>query len=301
MPNMRQIVLQEMNEARYSRKHIDGYIREAIQDNPSMQDKIYQGVQLVEAYKAKTYYESKNLRIAQLAELNTLDMVTDLFVGIAYFQIEELFTSVTAQMAGRMRFSDKTDAIKTVAEILAILCATDAFDICKSDKQASLCLVSRIPLGKDLISFIENSQYLPPMVCEPLELSNNYESGYLSHNDSLILGKGNHHDGDICIDVLNLINKVQLRLDTEFLSTVEETPTFDLDNQKKTDQWNQFKKQSYIFYSLMVSQGNTFWLTNKVDKRGRIYCSGYHITTQGTAFKKASIELAKEELVTGVF
>jgi hypothetical protein len=298
---MRQIVLQEENEKRYDRKHIDGYIREAIQDSPIMQLKITQGVQLVEAYKAKTYYASKNLRIAQLAEIDTLEMVTELFIGIAYFQRDELFTSVTAQMAGRLKLSDKTDAIKTVAEILSILCATDAFDIGKTDKMASLCLISRIPLSKELISFIENSAYLPPMVCEPLELLNNYSSGYLTHKDSLILGQNNHHDGDICLDVLNTLNKVQLRLDTQFLSTVEEIPTFDLDSQKKMDQWNQFKKQSYNFYSLMANQGNTFWLTNKVDKRGRIYASGYHITTKGTAFKKAMIELAHEELVEGVF
>ena len=49
----------------------------------------------------------------------------------------------------------------------------------------------------------------------------------------------------------------------------------------------------------MVQCGNKFYLNHKVDKRGRIYCSGYHITTQGTAFKKASIELAHEEIVTG--
>jgi len=50
----------------------------------------------------------------------------------------------------------------------------------------------------------------------------------------------------------------------------------------------------------MVSQGNEFYLTNKVDKRGRIYSQGYHINTQGTSFKKAMIDLAHEELVTGM-
>jgi hypothetical protein len=161
-------------------------------------------------------------------------------------------------------------------------------------------LVSRIPLSSALIKFVENSSYLPPMVCEPLELTTNYCSGYLSHKDSLILGKSNHHDGDICLDVLNTINKVELQLDTKFLSTVEETPTFELDTPEKIAQWDRFKRQSYKFYSLMVSQGNRFYLTHKYDKRGRIYAGGYHINSQGTAFKKASIELAREELVEGM-
>jgi DNA-directed RNA polymerase len=93
---------------------------------------------------------------------------------------------------------------------------------------------------------------------------------------------------------------VKLRLDTQFLSQVEEEPTFDLDTREKMDAWSTFKKQSYKFYSLIAEQDNKFWLTHKVDKRGRIYASGYHITTQGSAFKKASIELAHEEVVTGV-
>lgn len=301
METMRQIVLQEENEARYSRKHIDGYIRTYINESPALQAKIVQGVELINQYKAKTYYESKNKRVAQLKDMDVTELVTDIFVGIAYFLREELFTSVTAQMAGRLEFSDKTDAIKTVAEILAILCSTDVFDISKANKMASLCIISRMQLPSDLVSFIENSCYLPPMVCEPVELINNMSSGYLTHNDSLILGNGNHHDGDLCLDVLNTINRVQLRLDTVFLSTVEETPTFDLDTPEKNEQWLRFKKQSYSFYRLMVDDGNQFYLTHKVDKRGRIYASGYHITTQGTAFKKASIELANEELVEGVF
>lgn len=138
------------------------------------------------------------------------------------------------------------------------------------------------------------------MVCKPLELTSNYSSGYLTHTDSLILGSGNHHDGQICLDVLNTINNVALKLDTDFLSTVEEEPTFALDTPEKVDQWAGFKKQSYAFYLLMATNGNVFHLCNKVDKRGRTYVTGFHISTQGTAFKKASIELANEELVLGV-
>ena len=300
METMREIVLQEMNEMRFNRKHIDAKIREEIKANPDMCDKMTQGVVLLQQYMAGSYYESKMKRIAQLVNLDLEAMVLDLFTGIAYCLRPELFTSVTAQLASRLKFSDKTEAITTVAEITAVLCATDAFDIEKANKMASLMVVSNIPLSERLVTFIEESQFLPPMVCEPLELTHNYSSGYLTHNDSLILGTGNHHDGDICLDVLNTMNKVALKLDTEFLSQVEEEPTFDLDTQDKLDQWTRFKEQSYMMYSLLASQGNQFYLNHKVDKRGRIYCHGYHVSTQGTSFKKASLEFAKEELVTGI-
>lgn len=300
MDTIKQVILQEENEARYNRKHIDGYIRDEIAASTVIQAKILQGVALLLAFINAQYYASKMVRLAQLKDLDLTELVTDIFVGVAYYQREELFTSVSASMASRLKFSDKPEAIKTMAEILAVLCATDVFDINKAGKMASLVLQSRIPLSEELLKFINDSAYLPPMVCEPLELVNNYSSGYLSHKDSLILGNGNHHDGSLCLDVLNTINKVAFKLDIAFLSSVEEEPTYELDTPEKILQWGNFKRQSYSFYSLMVSQGNEFYFTNKVDKRGRIYSQGYHLNPQGPAFKKAMLELSKEELVTGM-
>ena len=54
-----------------------------------------------------------------------------------------------------------------------------------------------------------------------------------------------------------------------------------------------------VFITLLAKQGNQFYLTHKVDKRLRLYAQGYHVTTQGSPFKKASIELHKEEIVNG--
>lgn len=297
-------ISQECNEKRFNRKHIDGYIREAIQADPIMQDKIALGVQLVQEYinKAKDleYYNSKNVRVSQLINMDLLTLVTDMFVGIAYCLREELFTGVTSQMASRLRFSDKTEAITTTAELMAVLCNTDAFDIRKKGKYASLVIISRIELSDKLVKFIDESQYLPPMVCEPLELTTNFDSGYLTHNDSLILGSGNHHDGDICLDVLNTMNRVELTLNLAFLCKVEEEPNEPLVTQMQIDNWKAFKKQSYRFYDLIQSQGNVFHMTHKVDKRGRAYSQGYHINPQGASFKKAMIELANAEYIEGV-
>lgn len=328
---------QQMNEERYSRRSIDGKLREYITSTPAIMDKVAYGICLLEEYRSKLYtYEkeqedgstiemphvSKNRRVAQLAGMNLEHLVVDTFVGIAYCLKEELFTSVTAKMAGRLRFDVKGDAIITTAEIVGVLCRTDAFDIRKGSKMASMVVQSRIPLTDELIDFIEQSQYLPPMVCEPLPLRSNFDSGYLTHKDSLILGSGNHHEGDICLDALNIMNKVALSLDLDFLCKVEEMPSeitieamkknaakrgkiiSDAEAQVKVTQalenWKGFKKQSYRFYSLMAQQGNTFWLTHKCDKRGRAYAQGFHISTMGSSFKKASLEFATQEYVTGV-
>lgn len=297
MDTIKQIVRQEIIEQEFNRKHIDAKIRLEIEENPSMVAKLDHGVALVKNYMAGEYHESKMKRMEQLRHLDTRTLVLEIFIGIAYVQQPQLFTAIVGQMANRMQFADQRDAILTMSELIAILCETDAYDLYKESKAASIQVVSRVPLSERTVKFIEKSEYLPPMVCKPLELTHNFSSGYLTHNDTLILGTGNHHDGDICLDVLNTMNGVALRLDTEFLSTVEEEPTFDFENPGQTQQWLRFKAQSYEFYKLMVDAGNRFYLTHKVDKRGRIYSQGYHIHSQGTAFKKAMLELADEELI----
>jgi hypothetical protein len=292
---------QEFNEKRYNRKFIDCMIRQEIDESKEIQQAIDKGVELLQKWLSKTYYESKNLRLEAVKHMDLRTLVNDIFVFIAYFQYEELFTSVTAQLAGRLGFDDKQSAITTMAEIVAVLADTDVYDLFKEGTYASVMVRSNMYFSDQLNDFIENSQYLPPMVCEPNELKHNRSSGYLTvQNDSLILGSGNHHEDDICLDVLNTLNKTELQLDTEFLSQFEEEPTYDLITLQQKDLWKRYKIQCYRFYELMVSQGNRFHLTHKVDKRGRIYAQGYHITTQGTSFKKASIDLYKEEVVTGV-
>lgn len=294
------VLLQERHECWYNRRHIDAKIRKAITCNSVMREKMAQGYDLLQIWLNGSYYESKMKRLAALNFVDLDELILDIFVGVAYFRRQELFSSAAAILAHRLNFSDRVDAVTTVAEILAVLCQTDAFDILKADKMASLMLVSRIPLPMELVAFMEGSEILPPMICKPLELTHNYSSGYLTHNDSLVLGSGNHHNGDICLDALNIMNSVALKLDKQFLSTVEEMPTFALDSPEKRDNWSRFKVQSYTFYSMLARTGASLYLTHKVDKRGRAYAMGYHINTQGSPFKKASLELHHEELVEGV-
>lgn len=291
---------QEFIEKRYNRKFIDAMIRKEIAESQGLQDAIKHGVHLLSKWLSGDYYESKNLRLEAVKHLDLKKLVTDIFVGISYFKHPELFTSVTAQLAARLDFSDRADAITTMAEMVAVLTETDVFDINKEGKYDSLYVVSNISFDAELTQFIENSEYLPPMVCTPMPLRSNRNGAYLTFNDSLILGSGNHHEGDICLDTLNLMNAVELKLDTEFICKFEEVPTYDVITPKQKKMWKEYKVQNYRFYCMLADFGNQFHLTHKVDKRGRAYAQGYHVTTQGTAFKKACIDLYNEEVVTGI-
>lgn len=291
--------MQSSNEYLYCRKHINNYLDQAIRENPDSEAKVVQGVQLLSDWLEGQYHLSKMARLAQLDVLHLEQMVRDIFVGICYCQTPELFVSVTAQLASKVGFDDHRDSILTMAEMVAVLCETDAFDIIKGDQAESLKIQSNIVLPLELLDAIERSVYIPPMVCEPREITNNFESPYLTFNDCQILGRGNSHMGDICLDVLNLQNSIPLKLAVDFLSTVEEEPSSPLDSMDKQREWAAFKRQSNRLYLHLVRQGNRIHLTHKVDKRGRLYAQGYHINSQGSAYKKAMLELHQEEVVNG--
>lgn len=308
--------LQTSNEHRFGRKHIDKSIRRETNASAVIAHKVIHGTALIRAWLAKDHYPEKTKRLEQIQGLDIPELVSELFVGIAYVQTPELFTSISAQLANRLNLTDKREGIQTVAEILAVLCETDAFDIFKLGRNTSLMLQSRMVLSKQLMTFIEESICLPPMVCEPDILTNNRQSGYLTHNESVILKRHNHHDDEVGLDVINLQNQVPLALNERLIRAFEEPEPVSLhtlenaqllsafDQQTLLDakeaDWTFFKEQSLAIYALMVGQGNRFWLTHKVDKRGRLYATGYHINTQGTKFKKAIVELANKETVHGM-
>jgi hypothetical protein len=294
------IDMQLLNEETYSKARVDRLIEEEVLGDPAVQERVQMGVNLINEWLTGEYYESKQNRLNQLKSMNIQRIVEQIFVVSAYSQAPDLFTSVTGMVASRLKFADKADSIKTVAELMAVLLPTGVYQLTKNDTYSSIYVKSNFMLSEVVIKDYQRSQYLPPVVCEPKQLKSNKDSIYSTKRGSLILGSGNHHDGDICLDVLNSKNKTPLCLDTDFLSTYEEVPKKPLDDPEKVRNWNDFKLHSYRFYALIANQGNKFYLENEVDFRGREYVHGYHITTQGTSFKKASIEFYDKEVIEGV-
>lgn len=292
--------LQLQIEKDYSRKHINSKIIKIVNDSEDVQGRIDLGVTLVENLIQGTYYESKEKRLRQLKSLNIRELVSDIIVATCHFQVPELFVSAVSQLTHHLGFDDKEDAIKTMSELLAVLCETNLFDIIKPSKYESLVLQSCIQLPEDFMKYVDNVGFLPPMVVEPKKLKTNYDSAYLTHKESVLLGPGNHHNGNTCLDTLNIINSVPLKLATDFISLVPEEPQKERITQEQEHDWNVFRDRSLEMYGLIVSCGNKFWFNHRYDKRGRVYSTGYHIHTQGSPYKKASIELYDEELVEGV-
>lgn len=174
----------------------------------------------------------------------------------------------------------------------------------KFDRERNqLIVIHDIPheLQRELDCF----QYPLPMVCVPNELRTNRDTGYITARGSVIL-RDNHHDEDICLDHLNRMNKVALRVNSHTANMIanrwrnldkpkeEETPA---DFAKRKKAFEKFDATVRYVMKLLYEAGNHFFLTHKYDKRGRTYCQGYHVNYQGAPWNKAVIELAYPEAV----
>lgn len=291
--------IQLANEYRFSKKFIDKYLEKELLSNDDVVNRIDKSVELIRQWLNKEHYESKTKRLNQLKSLNLHKLVLDVLVKTMYCQTPELFTSVSSQIASKLGFNNKLEGIKTAAELLVVICETDCYDIKRQRKQDSWYVVSNITPSALVLEYVRNCSYLPPMICRPNKITSNSISGYLTHNSSVIL-RDNFHNDEIALDVINTQNNVSLSLSQAFLEEIDENPTYELDSLEKTRQWADFKRESNYIYKLMLDQGNEFFITNRYDKRGRMYASGYHINPQGTSYKKAMLEFTKKEVVTGV-
>lgn len=204
------------------------------------------------------------------------------------------------QMVGMLRGHFKTlqltaDAIRKAAE-------KDLMDYDPVKDQ----FVIRYDIDEHAMSLIRQYQYMPPMIVPPLTVKDNRGSGYITiRTDSLIL-KNNHHDGDICLDSINKFNNIPLSININVVKSIRnQWKNIDKpkagesleDYGKRVKAFERYEKDSFFTIALMEQYGNRFWLTHKVDKRGRTYSQGYHINPQGNCWNKACVEFADKELV----
>jgi len=305
-------------EAMYSKTNIKAKIQTDLEQSGLLMEMMGEAVQLLEEWLAKDHVylrkdgsrnEVKNERLAQLSKVDLGELVMNVMVTMMTVQKAELFTSVVGRLAGCLSYSNREDGIKTLSEVLAVTAPVGLFTIIR-DRGEQMMIMCEYSLPQKTRDFIQRTKYLPPMLCEPVIVENNYDSGYLTKKESLILGEGNYHNGDIGLDVINRFNQTALSLDLRLLKMYEEMPNHAFVGSTKdgvftsaADKEAKFKthmEESRETYVEIAAHDNKFWLTHKKDKRGRTYSQGYHISTQGTKFKKAVINFHHEELIEGV-
>ncbi len=194
------------------------------------------------------------------------------------------------------------DSLQDCADMLLKAAEVDLVDWLPLTQQ--FCLI--FDITPDVQAELDRFQFPLPMVVPPKQITNNKESGYLTSGGSVIL-RHNHHDEDVCLDHLNRVNAIKFTIDDD-TSLMVHNKWRNLDKPKEGETKSDFQKRVKAFekydrsarevIDLIVQEGREFYLTHKYDKRGRIYCQGYHITYQGPPWNKAVVQLADKEFVT---
>ncbi|WP_038345655.1 hypothetical protein [Acinetobacter sp. A47] len=311
--------LQQRIEVAFDKRLIFKKAYAEIMASPELVAIMDEGADILTDWILDDHFDMKAERVAQLCALDIKELVYKIITEIALSAQKPIpLVSISAKCAALLKMADNVKAIQTMAEVISVLADIDLFDAGKisNSKDASYMIMSKITLDPETEAFMYQATYLPPMIHRPKKLRHNRSSGYLTQQgDSLILGGfQNHHDWDICLDVLNIMNSNEFELDIEFLSTVEEPEpkptkqdgvTYMSKDQRAMEafaieNFEKYKKQCYFLYMYLNSKGNSVFFTHKVDKRGRIYACGYHLSPQGNSFKKGMLNSKKKEVPTGI-
>lgn len=208
-------------------------------------------------------------------------------------------------MVGLLRHHAPDKKSQTCANLL-LKCAEADFLYWFMDRQE---FMFKFDITTEVQLDLERYQYPLPMVIPPKEITNNLQTGYLTIKNSIIL-RDNHHDGDVCLDHINSVNKIKLRINSRVAQLIQNSWK-NLDHAKEGEDYEEYQKRVKAFQKYdrtardvmqlleISSEDGTFYLTHKYDKRGRCYSQGYHVNYQGNAWNKAVIEFAKGEIVNG--
>ena len=203
-------------------------------------------------------------------------------------------------LVGILRKHFKGDCQAT-ADALLLAAQIDLVDWNPTTRQ----FIVKYDITPDVQEELDTYQFPLPMIVEPKELKTNHDTGYYTSRNSVIL-KDNHHDSDVCLDHLNHMNRIKLKLNTTVTSMIknqwrnldkpkpgEDRKDFD----KRRKAFEKYDRTAYQIMSHLEIAGDEFYLTHKYDKRGRVYCQGYHVNYMGNSWNKAVIEFAHEEVV----
>lgn len=149
-------------------------------------------------------------------------------------------------------------------------------------------------------------QFPLPMIIPPKPVTHNKETGYLTHKGSIIL-QDNHHEGDVNLEHINRMNSIPLSIELRTTSMVKNKwKGLDRQDSDETREeylqrirtFNKYNRTAHLVHGYIESAGEGIcYLTHKYDKRGRVYCVGFHVNPQGNQWNKGALLFANKELL----
>jgi len=285
----------------YSRKNIRKLVKEDVNpEHPVFLDIC----RLIYEYRDNIYkyYTSKAVRVMELdGKISNEEIATELLAVLLPIQEVSPIQSLASQIGLALGYDNILDGVKTGAELIAVCEHSGAYTIYRHtdelNETGTLSVRSNFKLDDATADLIAKTKFLPPMLCEPNDWTNNTNGGALQGSGSCILGGMNHHNGDQSLDVLNMLQHIPWQLN-ELVDYVEKSNK-ELDTHDKLTQFELMKNQSTVVYNELMDGGNQFYFEWNNDSRGRMYSQGYHLHLQSTQYKKAILDFYDEELITG--
>lgn len=287
-------------EDQFSKKEVNSRIKKALFKDQEFMESITHAHNVILNYYIENninMYPSKFTNWTYLInEVDSYNILMNMFVLITLNKYTQIQT-IVGQLFPLLEKMDMIPAIKTLSEMLVVVAEhTDLWNVYtpSESEEGVITVEANYSFDEDILQYLADIKYLPPMLIRPKMVNCNYDYDYLNTPSSKILGSGNHHNEKISLDVINIMNGIKLKLDT-FMLQYEEVPNKELDTIEKVEQFNRMVTASKKVYKAILDVGGKFYLTHKYDKRGRLYSQGYHINIQSTDYKKSLISLAEGE------
>lgn len=298
-------------ESLYSKQNIKEWILEEISSEVDTDTMWWKARDLIERHLAKSpeFFMSKRMRYTIVKRHLASDIATHMFEAVLSVTNKSIPVVAIATQIGLNYHDDQLNALKTGSELLGVCEALGLYTV-KAGHQSidgintPSMLYPQYSLNDDTLSKIHTAMYLPPMVTSPLPWTDNTDGGTLLHQSSCILGGGNAHNDKQSLDVLNILQDIPWKF-TSMLNEAEPSAKpkklseSESEYRRRVDQHIARSEHSKYVYDLIKDE-EKFYFVWKFDKRGRMYSQGYDINLQGSEYKKACIEFANEEIVTGV-
>ena len=258
------------NEMYYNKEAVYDRIEKEIDREPEIQECMFQATRAIYEWAENYDHVESEMRerVSDFIANNTIGFVVRAaMVLVMHLDDKSAYLETLAgQLAGSIKgLYDKHEQIQTAAEVLTLMGDADCFDMTKrvyetEDGEETKWLVENPwELSKATVKHIKRGMYLPPMIVKPLPLEKNTDSAYLSiERDSVILGRQNHHDGEVCLDSLNRFNAIPLSINVPFILAVEkqmENEALGMDSEA-LQQYQKFNNDSAFVFSMMMKHGN---------------------------------------------
>lgn len=295
---------QIVNEETYSKSTIRALVEGELLDSmEGLRAKYEHGITLVREYLSKNFFHQKQVHINSVRKRLESDeaiseVISLIIVNVMSKKGQQPIQSVTGDVERFLDIGDQYYGLLIAADLVGVICNTDLYDVYgASDSEiGSMTVICRLHLSPEIQAKVDKKMYLPPLICEPKEITTNWSRAYYSEKGSVILGRGNHHEFPLALDALNIANNVAMSIDERILD-IPEQPAKILDTEQKKKNFERLKEQSSEVYQLILDSGNVFYNEHKYDERGRMYSQGYHIHIQSYDYKKSLIRLAKQETI----